>query len=177
MRSKLIIGGLLASVLALPALAQQPKAPDSATPRAETTTAPRDMAASGQWRASKLIGVNVYNDQNESLGEISEILLEPSGKVVGVVIGVGGFLGIGQRDVLVSLDKLKFVNEPVGRTVTTTREATPPATTPAGERTTTRTTTTDRPARSASEKWYPDHAILSGVTKDSLKDMPEFEYN
>ena len=66
----------------------------------------------GQWRASKLIGVNVYNDKNESLGEINEIVLDPFGKVGGVVIGVGGFLGIGERDILVSMDKLKFVNEP-----------------------------------------------------------------
>jgi len=176
MRSKLIIAGLLASGIALPSLAQQPAAPDSATPPAQTTTTTKDVTVSGQWRASKLIGLNVYNDQNESLGEINEILLEPSGKIAGVVIGVGGFLGIGQRDVLVSMEKLKFVNEPVGRTVTTTRD-TAPATTPAGERTTTKTTTTDRPARSTNEKWYPDHAVLSGVTKDSLKNMREFEYN
>ena len=133
----------------------------------------------GQWRASKLIGINVYNDKNESLGEINEILLDPSGKVGGVVIGVGGFLGIGERDILVPMDKLKFVNEPVRRTETTTRRDTTaaPATTPAGERTTTKTTPNERPARSASERWYPDHAILSGATKDSLKGMSEFEYN
>ena len=178
MRSKLIIGGLLASVIALPTFAQQPAAPDSATPRAQTTTSTKPMTVSGQWRASKLIGLNVYNDKNESVGEINELLLEASGKVAGVVIGVGGFLGIGERDILVPMDKLKFVNEPVRRTETTTRD-TPraPATTPAGERTTTKTTTNERPARSASEKWYPDHAILSGVTKDSLKSMREFEYN
>jgi sporulation protein YlmC with PRC-barrel domain len=43
--------------------------------------------------ASKLIGLNVYNDQNEKLGDISELLVDKSGKVDGVVIGVGGFLG------------------------------------------------------------------------------------
>ena len=44
------------------------------------------------WRASKLIGLNVYNDQNEKLGDISEILLDKSGKVDGVVIGIGFLL-------------------------------------------------------------------------------------
>ena len=73
MRSKLIIGGLLASVIAFPTLAQQPAAPDSATPRAQTTTSTKPMTVSGQWRASKLIGLNVYNDKNESLGEINEL--------------------------------------------------------------------------------------------------------
>ena len=47
--------------------------------------------------ASKLIGLNVYNDQNEKLGDINEILLDQSDKATGAVIGVGGFLGMGQR--------------------------------------------------------------------------------
>lgn len=183
MRSKLLLGGLLSSVMIVSALAQQspPPAP-AATPtpapavRPETTaTAP--MATAGQWRASKLIGLNVYNDQNEKLGDINEILLDQSGKATGVVIGVGGFLGMGQREIFVTMDKLKFVNEPVRTTATTTtRPAT--TTTAAGDRaTTTTTTTTTRPVRAANEKWYPDHAILSGATKDSLKSMVEFKYN
>jgi sporulation protein YlmC with PRC-barrel domain len=144
------------------------------------------MATANQWRASKLIGLDVYNDQNEKLGDINEVLLDQSGKVPGVVIGVGGFLGMGQREILVTMDKLKFVNEPY-RAATTTRPATttttatapattttttaPAATTAAGERATTTT------VRAANEKWYPDHAILSGATKDSLKSMSEFKYN
>lgn len=133
------------------------------------------MATAGQWRASKLIGLNVYNDQNEKLGDINEILLDQSGKATGAVIGVGGFLGMGQREILVTMDKLKFVNEPVRTTATTT--TTPATTTATGDRATTTTTATTRPARATNEKWYPDHAILSGATKDSLKSMTEFRYN
>jgi len=142
------------------------------------------MMSGGQWRASKLMGLNVYNDQNESLGDINEILLDQTGKVNGVVIGVGGFLGMGQREILVTMDKLKFVNEPV-RTATTTPTSTTtstaptttnaPAPTATGERAT--TTTAARTPRVANEKWYPDHAIMSGATKDSLKNMTEFQYN
>ena len=51
--------------------------------------------------SSKLIGLNVYNEQNEKLGDINEILLDKSGKVEGVVIGVGGFLGMGEHDIKV----------------------------------------------------------------------------
>lgn len=161
MRSKLLLGGLLASVMAFPVLAQQSPAPAPAAPaatpapavRPQTTTA-APMATAGQWRASKLIGLNIYNDQNEKLGDINEILLDQSGKVTGVVIGVGGFLGMGEHEIMVSMDKLKFVNEPA-----------------------TTTTTTARPARVANEKWYPDHAILSGATKDSLKSITQFRYN
>jgi sporulation protein YlmC with PRC-barrel domain len=118
------------------------------------------------WRASKLKGLNVYNDKNEKLGDINEILLDKSGKVDGVVIGVGGFLGMGEHDIKVEMSKLIFVNEPVRTSSTTTT-----TTTGAGNRPATTTTTT------ADHKWYPDHAILSGATKDSLKSMPQFKYD
>ena len=174
MRCNLLLGGLLASAMVVPVLAQQSPAPSASPPPAAQTTSP--MAAAGQWRASKLVGLNVYNDQNEKLGDINEILLDQSGKTTGVVIGVGGFLGLGQHEILVTMDKLKFVNEPV-RTTTTTTTAPAPATTAAGDRASGTTTTTTRPARAANEKWYPDHAIMSGATKESLKSMQEFKYN
>ena len=147
------------------------------------------MAMTGQWRASKLVGLNVYNDQNEKLGDINEILLDQSGKVNGVIIGVGGFLGMGEREIMVTMDKLRFVNEPYRATTTTTTPATtttttPPATTAAGDRTATTTTsdrvattTTTRPARVATEKWYPDHAIIERRHQDSVRAMTEWKYN
>ena len=67
----------------------------------------------GEWRTSKLIGLNVYNDNNEKLGDINELLIDKSGKVQAVVIGVGGFLGMGEHSVAVAFDQVKFVNEPV----------------------------------------------------------------
>jgi sporulation protein YlmC with PRC-barrel domain len=146
-----------------PATTQTDQAPKASATRVETTTA---IQTSGQWRASKLVGVDVYNPQNEKIGDISEVLIDQSGKVTGVVIGVGGFLGMGQHDVLVKLEDLKFVNEPV-RTSSTT-----PSTTgtnaPAS-------TTGTRPVRAATEKWYPDHAVMN-TTKDQLKAMAAFKY-
>ena len=167
MRTSLsVLCGILISITL--ALAQPAPAPSPATPaeRMQTTTSPAPTPASG-WRASKLVGVNVYNNDNEKIGDISEILLDMSGKVSGVVIGVGGFLGLGQHDVLVPMEQLKFANEP--------RSATAPTTT-APPSTTTPTTGTTPPARSANEKWYPDHALMS-ATKDQLKGMPAFKYN
>ena len=89
---------------------------------------------------------NVYNDQNEKLGDINEILLDQGGKVNGVIIGVGGFLGMGEREIMVTMDKLRFVNEPYRATTTTTTPATTTTTTPA---TTTTTTGELRPRRQA----------------------------
>jgi len=170
MRSKLLLGGLLASVMIVPALAQS-NPPASANPPAATATAPASasVAQSAAWRSSKLIGLNVYNDQNEKLGDISEILFDKSGKVEGIVIGVGGFLGMGQHDIKVDMAKLKFVDEPV-RTSATTTTTTTGAANPNRPAATTTTTTTR-------SKWYPDHAILSGVTKDQLKAMPQFKFD
>ena len=171
MRTKLLIGGLLASVAIFPAFAQSnPPAP--AAPAASTMTAP--VTQSGVWRASKLIGVNVYNDQDEKLGDISEILLDKSGKVEGVVIGVGGFLGMGEHDIKVDISKLMFVDEPVKTSATTTTSTTGTGLTTRPAGTTTMTTSN---ASTNDRKWYPDHAVLSGVTKDQLKSMTEFKYN
>lgn len=178
---KIIFGGLLASTMLVPAFAQTnppasttPSAPppsaQPSTPPAKSSSATVAPKAHGDmWRASKLIGLNVYNDQNEKLGDISEVLLDKSGKVDGIVIGVGGFLGMGKHDILVQMDKLKFVNEPVrtsSTTSTTTGSAARPATSPS---------TTS--ASSTTSKWYPDHAVLSGATKESLKSMAEFKFD
>ena len=183
MRSKLLIGGLLSSVVIVTAFAQSappspapsspqaPMATPAPAPKPADTTAMAPASKSGQWRASKLVGLNVYNEQNEKLGDISEILLDKSGKVEGVIIGVGGFLGMGQRDIKVELSKLKFVDEPVKAAATTTTQTTGAnPNRPAASTTTTTTASSDR-------KWYPDHAVLSGATKDQLKAMPEFKYN
>ena len=126
------------------------------------------MALKGNWRASKLMGLNVYNEANEKLGDINELLVDKSGKINAVVIGIGGFLGMGEHDIAVSMDKLKFVEEPVrtssSGTSTTSRETT---TTGAAS-----TTTTNRTAND----WVPDHAVMSG-NKEQLKALPQFKYS
>src|SRR6266436_5779860 len=114
MRSSLLLGGLLSSVVIVSAFAQSnPPAPAANPPAATAPAASTTASTSAQWRASKLVGVNVYNDQDEKLGSISEILLDKSGKVDGVIVGVGGFLGMGSHDIKVEMSKLKFVDEPV----------------------------------------------------------------
>ena len=170
---------LAATAFSAPAFAQTNAPATSPAPMATTNTTAAPMNATSQWRASKLVGVNVYNDKNESIGEINEVLLDRSGKVAGFVIGVGGFLGMGEHDVLIPFDQVKFVNEPV-RTATTTATTQPAApgaatTTPRPMTTGAATTNTTRTARDTSEKWYPDHAVIN-ATKDQLKSMQQFKY-
>ena len=126
-------------------------------------------------RSSKLICVDVYNDANETIGDIEDLIVDKSGKIEHVVLGVGGFLGMGEHYVAVSFDKLKWVNEAVRSTSvsiapTTTTEKTTTGTTA------TTTTTTTKQVRAANEQWYPDHAVFN-ATKDQLKAMPQFKYN
>jgi sporulation protein YlmC with PRC-barrel domain len=111
----------------------------------------------GQWQASKLIHMNVYNAQNEKIGDIKELMLDKSGKVNAVAIGVGGFLGMGERDVAVKFDQLKWSNEP------------PKSASSAG------TTTGSAQSQTNRDRNYPDHAVLD-ATKDQLKAMPQFDY-
>ncbi|MCA6114536.1 PRC-barrel domain-containing protein [Bradyrhizobium sp. WSM 1738] len=175
---KSAVAGLAASaLLASVAFAQ---APSSTTDRA-TTAAPAatsdPSSFKGNWRTSKLVGLNVYNDSNESLGSINDLLTDKSGNIKAVVIGVGGFLGVGEHLVAVPMDKVKFVDEPIAYTGASTQPATGGAR-PGGTGTTgTGTTTGAAPAAPAPKKnpWYPDHAVFS-ATKDQLKAMPEFKY-
>jgi hypothetical protein len=172
MRYSLLIGGLLASVALVPALAQSnPPAAKQQPPAATVTPSPAVTNAQGDlWRASKLKGLNVYNEQNEKLGDINEILMAKSGKVEGIVIGVGGFLGVGQHDIKVEMSKLKFVDEPVRTSSTATNSGT------TGTNTRSTTAASSTASSADNHKWYPDHAVLSGASKDQLKNMPEFKY-
>jgi sporulation protein YlmC with PRC-barrel domain len=175
MLAKYAIAGLAGSaLLASVAFAQNPTS--SANTDQATTAAPAAASDTssfkGNWRSSKLVGLNVYNDSNESLGSINDLLTDKSGDIKAVVIGVGGFLGVGEHLVAVPLDKVKFVDEPIAYT----GAAGAPATGARPSSTTTTGAATTAPAAAPKKNpWYPDHAVFS-ATKDQLKAMPEFKY-
>ncbi|ABD87721.1 PRC-barrel domain-containing protein [Rhodopseudomonas palustris] len=186
MFAKSITAGLLGTaLLASAAVAQTPSATTTA-PSASATSA-SSMSHQGQWRSSKLIGINVYNSNNESLGEISELLVDQSGKIQAAVIGVGGFLGMGERNIAIPFEKIKWVNEPL-RSAAANRPAGSAATgdaasgtaasgTGTASSTTTGSSASGSSASSTSDKqWYPDHAVFN-ASKDELKAMPEFKYS
>lgn len=62
----------------------------------------------GQWLASLLIGQPVTNAAGETVGDINDLLLDKNGRIETVVIGVGGFLGIGEKNVAVPFNTLRF---------------------------------------------------------------------
>jgi sporulation protein YlmC with PRC-barrel domain len=67
-----------------------------------------DVSVVGKgYRASKLIGANVVNDKNESVGKIDDIVID-NNRVMYAVVQVGGFLSVGSRLVAVPYDSLKI---------------------------------------------------------------------
>jgi hypothetical protein len=63
------------------------------------------------WLSSNLVGVSVNNAANENIGSITDLIADEDGKVIGVLIGSGGFLGIGQKDVAVRFEDLKLARD------------------------------------------------------------------
>jgi hypothetical protein len=134
---------------------------------AEPPTVPQSQLQ-GDWRTSKVVGLNVYNDNNENVGSINELLMDKSGNIKAAVLSVGGFLGMGARYVAVPFDKIKFSNEPVSYAATSAKpnaDAKPQSTTTTGSAT----------ASAKPNPWYPDHAVFN-ANKDELKSMPEFKF-
>ena len=115
------VGIIGASLIGLQAIAQTtpPTAtnPPSATPAPMSPTAdPIYMSTSGttNWRSSDLIGKAVYSRSNERVGEIDELLVAPDGRVVAAVVGVGGFLGMGERKVAIAFPAMHMTRETNG---------------------------------------------------------------
>src|SRR5918995_407308 len=61
-----------------------------------------------QMMASKLIGTSIVSTNNEAIGDVNDVIVDRGGQAMAVVIGVGGFLGIGEKDVAVPFQALDF---------------------------------------------------------------------
>jgi sporulation protein YlmC with PRC-barrel domain len=171
------------------ASAQTPTATtDRADGAASSSTASSNTLSSsqvqGDWRISKVVGLSVYNDNNEKLGSINDLLMDKGGNIKAVVLGVGGFLGMGEHLVAVPLDKVQFSNEPIAYTGTASTTGAPgaggsmanrPATSPSTTPPATTTGSAGTASMAKSNPWYPDHAVFN-ANKDELKSMAEFKY-
>jgi putative membrane protein len=112
------------------------------------------------WTAEALIGRTVENSNGDNLGEINNVIINEKGNVVAAVIGVGGFLGIGEKNVAVPFDALDF------RTLD-----------PAERRADTRDEKAEQKRDAAEARFDSEHAdmhIVLNTTKDELEAAPEF---
>jgi sporulation protein YlmC with PRC-barrel domain len=144
----IVAAALMTSTALAPAFAQSndnatnpaaQSAPAEPTGVAPAPSANSDMPATGnasyltqqsdtQVSANDYIGKQIYNSSNESIGDVNDLILEENGGIVAAVVGVGGFLGIGAKDVALPVDKITMArdaenNNQVRLTTTETAEA------------------------------------------------------
>jgi sporulation protein YlmC with PRC-barrel domain len=106
-----------------PATPMAPLANDSAA--ATTGGAYITQQGETQISANDYIGKSVYTAADESIGNVTNLIMEKDGGLVAAVIGVGGFLGIGAKDVAVPMDKVTMTRNAQDGTIrlTTTETA------------------------------------------------------
>lgn len=73
-----------------------------------------------QVSANELIGNSITTAQDENIGEINDLIIEQDGRVAAAVVGVGGFLGIGEKNVALPMDKITVTQNTEGDSVTLT---------------------------------------------------------
>jgi hypothetical protein len=139
MKLKVLVTAAAIPALATVAFAQTTTTPTptptpGAAPTTTTTTPTPDATAApqwyqhqqGEWRSSKLVGTKVKNTAGDTIGDINEIVLTRDGSASAAIIGVGGFLGIGEREVAVDFKSLHITRDSGGHdvvTLNTTKEA------------------------------------------------------
>ncbi len=130
-----LLTAAVSMALVVPAFAQTsapaPQSPSTTTPGTPsggTTTSPATTGTTTpstvsndffytealtpmHWRASEAMGMSVYNKANERIGEIDELVIDGSGKVTAAVVGVGGFLGLGERKVAIPYRSFEMTRE------------------------------------------------------------------
>jgi hypothetical protein len=143
MRRVLLVSTAALGLVGLPTLAQQqaeppqatpapapaaPAAPETGTAPAEGTAPPAGVTAGAptpepvpeqaehQVRAESLLGVDVSNGQ-DTIGEVADLVVTEDGRVEAIVVGVGGFLGVGQKRVALAWDSIELTEQDGARVI------------------------------------------------------------
>lgn len=110
--SSIVPAAALALILSAPCVALAQQAPATSTSQSTTVTPAKTTTTTTTTSAvhyQKLDDMKVVGANGEKIGEVSDVLIDPSsGKVVAVAVEAGGFLGVGDKDVVVGLDQLRF---------------------------------------------------------------------
>ena len=93
-----------------------------AVARADDASTPAAALSGPSVNADKMIGRTVVNPSNEKVGDVESVLIDKDGHARYVVIGVGGFLGIGEKDVAVRWDELLFADNNEKIVINATKE-------------------------------------------------------
>ncbi len=113
---KYLAAAALALFVAAPTLAQQGPGTDTTAPSAATPAPAMKEAnankfmtneAPNQWLVGNLWNKSIYDASGKQIGDLKDVLIGPDGKVQALVIGVGGFLGLGEKNVAVDYGYLE----------------------------------------------------------------------
>lgn len=133
-----------------------------------------------QMMASDLIGTRVVSANNESIGDVNDVIVDRNGQVMAAVVGVGGFLGIGEKNVAVPFNALEFANsrqadamDNKGNANVKTTGSTATGTNTAGQGSAGTSSTSTTAANSASAN-EPERVVLR-MTKAELQAAPAFD--
>ena len=212
---------LASALLATTAMAQTSPAPSTQAPAvAPSTVAPSTsgmmnnttmnstsaastqfytVMSANQWRASKFVGVDIYGATNEKIGDVNDIIIDGQGNINAVVIGVGGFLGIGEKDVAIPFRTVEWMmtdhnarsastgalgtsnaptannNGAMGTNSTANSAANNAGSNAANRAANSADVTGTTVAGSTDNRAYPDHGVLR-MTKQDLQNAPSFHY-
>lgn len=152
--------------------APSPSPPSSAPPAASESAKPpeQNLAAPGKWRASKLMGVDIYGADDKKVGDVTEVVFDKSGKIETVTVGVGGFLGLGSKDVAIPFEQITWSDDPMVQAA--------PAPAPSGGSGSMSGASPTPPSGASAPKgptMYPDHGKIT-MTKEQLTSAPAVTY-
>jgi hypothetical protein len=160
MLKTLMMSAAVSTLMISGALAQAaPPAPAMPPAEKKADAAPMDGAkfiqsqSTDQWVFSKFKGTNVIGPDNAQVGSVSDLLFDKNGKILGLIVGVGGFLGIGEKSV--AIDMSAFQVAPADS-----------ATVGAG----------GGGAATSSSNDPTNVKLKVSWTKDQLKNAPDFQY-
>jgi hypothetical protein len=136
-----------------PAPTEQSAAPKEQSTAKESTSASESKfipsQGTDQWVFTKFKGSDVLGPDNASIGSVNDLLFDKDGKIIGVVVGVGGFLGIGTKNVAIDMSAFNPMPADTGNK-------------------------DNAPTGNASD---PTMVKLKVAwTKDQLKEAPDFQY-
>lgn len=133
MKKTIVLAALLATSIGSAALAAEATPATTPAMPAPSATMPAQPAAPlstvvviehalpGAHLGSKIIGADVYSTAGEKVGDVNDLILDGTGKITGVVVGVGGFLGVGEKNVALAWDAVTVGPDEKGKPRLTAR--------------------------------------------------------
>src|SRR5499426_2332723 len=122
MLKTLMMSAAVSALMVSGALAQDK--PPMASPPAKAEGTATDSAkfiasqSQDQWVFSKFKGTDVLGPDNAHIGNVNDMLFDKNGKILGLIVGVGGFLGIGEKNVAIDMSAFQPVPPETGSSTT-----------------------------------------------------------